>query len=203
MGDFSMAVLSLAACVLAASTAAKLKSRKAYRLFRHGLGETRLLPARLLSAAAAGLASAEAVIAATLIAAAVLTAAAGPSAIPVAELALAATAFLTSVLAVGIAVVIRHGTPAPCACFGANSGRPLGRTHLVRNLSLLALTCAGLVGDLLAPGHPAVVGAVLAAGAGAVAALLFIHWDDLTELFAPIPPSLGATPAVRADRRRD
>lgn len=204
MSDFSVAILSLAACVLAASAAAKLKSRTAYRLFCDGLREARLLPARLLPAAAAVLSGAEAVIAAGLIAAAVLTAAAAPAAIPLAELALAVMALVTSVLAAGIAVVIRRGTQAPCVCFGASSTRPLGWAHLLRNLSLLAVVCAGLAGVPLAHGHPGAAGAALAAGAGAMAALLFTRWDDLAELFAPISPSPRATPATgRADRRHN
>ena len=179
-----------------ASAAGKLKSRKAYRLFCNGLRETRLLPGGLLQAAAAVLSGAEAVIAAGLIAAVVLTAVAAPGAILFAELALAATAFLILVLAVGIAVAMRRGTRAPCPCFGTASSRPLGRAHLVRNISLLAVVCVGLVGVPLAHGRPAVAGAVLGAGTGAVIALLFIRWDDLAGLFAPDPAVLGHHPDV-------
>lgn len=204
MGEFSVAILILAACVLAASAAGKLKSRKAYRLYCDGLRETRLLPGSLLQAAAAVLSGAEAVIAAGLIAAAVLTAVEVRGAIPLAELALAATALLILVFAAGIAVVIRRGTRAPCPCFGTASSRPLGRAHLIRNLSLLAVVCVGLVAVPLAHGRLAVAGTVLAAGTGAVTALLFIRWDDLAGLFAPIPPSLGTSPASgRASHRRN
>ena len=123
MGDFSVAVLSLAACVLAASAAAKLRSRRAYRLFRDGLGETRLLPEHLLSPAAAALVGAEALIAAGLTAAAVLTATAAPGAIPLADCALAAAAFLILLLAAGIAVVMHRGTRAHCAGAGWHRAR--------------------------------------------------------------------------------
>jgi hypothetical protein len=203
--DFSIAVLSLAACVFAVSAAAKLRTPGAYRSFRDGLGETGLMPGRLLPATAALLSGAEAVIAAGLIAAAVLTAVAAPGAIPLAEFALAAAALLASVLAAGVAVVMHRGTRARCACFGAGSGRPLGRAHLARNLTLLAVICAGLAGPPLAHGRPAVGTAVIAAAAGAVAAMLFIRWEDLAELFAPIPPPLGgsAPQAGRSVSRHD
>ena len=51
VSEFSIVVLSLAGCVFAASAAAKLNGRLAYRSLRDGLGETGLIPARLLPAA--------------------------------------------------------------------------------------------------------------------------------------------------------
>ena len=48
LSEFSVAILILAACVFAASAAAKLHSRAAYRSFRAGLRETALMPERLL-----------------------------------------------------------------------------------------------------------------------------------------------------------
>ncbi|HLX48338.1 MAG TPA: MauE/DoxX family redox-associated membrane protein [Streptosporangiaceae bacterium] len=199
MDDFGVAVLSLAACVFGASAAAKLRSGKTYRLFRDGLLATRLLPRRLLAPAAAVLAGAEALVAAGLSATAVLIAASVPGAASLAEFALAVTALLSSLLTAGVAVVIRRGTQATCACFGPGRGRQLGRAHLVRNLSLLAVICAGMAGIALAHGRPAVAGAVLGAIAGAVAALLFIRWDDLAELFAP---SMGAAQTAGGAGRR-
>jgi hypothetical protein len=199
MDDFGVAVLSLTACVFGASAASKLSGAKAYRLFRDSLLATKLLPRHRLSAVAAVLAGAEVLAAAGLAAAAVLVAASVPGAISLAESALAVTALLIALLAAGVAVVIRRGTQAPCACFGPSRGRPLGRAHLVRNLSLLALICAGLAGVPLAHGRPTVAGAVLGAIAGAIAALLFIRWDDLAELFTPSMPA--AQTAGRTSRR--
>lgn len=202
MGDFSLAVLSLAACVLGASASAKLSSRKAYRSFSESLAKTRLLPEHLRSAGAAVLSWAEAAIAAGLVVADVLTIATMPGAILVAESALVAAACLVAVLAAGIAMVIRSGIRAPCACFGPGASRPLGMAHLVRNLSLLALVGVGLAYVSQAPRHPA-ASALLATGTGAVAALPFIRWDDLVDLFSPIQPSLNATSRARPDNRRD
>jgi hypothetical protein len=202
MDDFSIAVLSLAGCVFAVSVAGKLRGRRAYRSFRDGLRETGLVPGRLLPAIAAVLCWAEAVIAATLITAGALTAAATPGAKLLAESALAAAATLTAVLASGVAAVVRRGTQARCACFGAGAGRPIGRTHLVRNLTLLAVICAGLAAVmLLTHGRPALAAAAVAAAAGVLAAAVFIRWEDLTELFAPIPQPLAGTPGVRRSGR--
>lgn len=201
MDDFSIAVLSLAGCVFAVSAAGKLRGRRAYRSFRDGLRETGLVPGRLLPTIAAVLCGAEAVIAATLITAGALTATATPGAKLLAESALAAAATLTAVLAAGVAAVVRRGTKARCACFGAGAGRPIGRAHLVRNLILLAVICAGLAAVMLTHGRPALAAAAVAAAAGVLAALVFIRWEDLTELFAPIPQPLAGTPGVRRSGR--
>lgn len=201
MGDFSIAVLSLAGCIFAASAAAKVRSPRSYRAFREGLRETGVAPGRLLPAIAVALCAAEVIIAAGLIAADALTAASTPGAIVLAEAALAAAAVLTAVLTAAVAAVIRRGTEARCPCFGAGPARPLGQVHLVRNLSLLALVGAGLAGAMLTPGRPALAGMVVAAAAGALAAPIFIRWEDLAELFAPIPRPLAGTPATQRSSR--
>jgi hypothetical protein len=203
MYEVSIVVLSLAGWVFAASGPAKLRSRPGYHAFRRELGNTKLIPMRLLPTAAASLVGAEAVTAAGLLAAAGLIAAAAPGAIRLAESALAAAAVLTAALATGVAMVICRGTQARCACFGAHSTRPLGWVHLARNMCLLAMIGAGLAAVPLAHGRPPLAGTVLSALAGAVAALLFIRWDDLAELFGPIPSSMTAAPAARQTARRD
>jgi hypothetical protein len=197
VSELSVAVLSLAACVFAASAAAKLRSRRAYRSFRAGLRETALMPERLLPVAVAALPIAEAVTAGGLVTAAVLVATAGARGIPAAEAALTVAALMTAMLAAGVGVVMRRGTRARCACFGTGSGRPLGGVHLIRNLALLAVLAIGIVGGPLGQARPAPAGTAVAGAAGAVAALLFIGWEDLAELFAPIPPAPSATLAVQ------
>jgi hypothetical protein len=206
MGEFSLALLTLAGCVFAASAAAKIRSRPAYRWFSAGLRETGLVPERLLPRAAAVLCAAEAVTGAGLIGAAVATAAGWPGGIVVAETAPATAAVLTGVLAVGVAAVIRRGTQARCACFGAGPRRPLGREHLARNLCLLAVLGADMAAASFGQ-RPAPAAAIVAAAAGVTASLLFIRWDDLVELFAPMPRSYirsrpaADTPAVRQTDR--
>jgi hypothetical protein len=202
MGEFSVAVLGLSGSIFAASAAAKLHSSRAYRSFRDGLRESRLLPRHLLFAAAALLAGAEVVVAAGLLAAVALTAAAAPVATRFAEAGLVAAAVLTMVLTAGVAVVLHHGTPARCACFGGRASRPLGSAHFVRNVGLLAAVCSGLASTLHAHGRPALIGTLLAAVTGAIAALLFTRWDDLIELFAPLSPSTGAASQPPRSGRR-
>ena len=111
--------------------------------FRDGLRETGLVPGRLLPFTAAALCWVEAVTGAGLLAAAALTAVAASGAAPLAETVLAIAAWLTGVLAAGVAS--RRGSQARCACFGAVTSRPLNRAHLLRNLSLLAVVCASAV----------------------------------------------------------
>jgi hypothetical protein len=189
--------LILAACVFAASAATKLHNRAAYRSFRAGLRESALIPEGLLPVGVAALAGAEAVTAVGLASAAVLVAAAGTGASTAAEAVLAIACLLTFALAAGIAVVMRRGTKARCACFGASSSRPLGGVHLLRNLALLAVLAAGLASSALRHGHPSPAGTAVAAAAGAVAALLFIRWEELAELFAPIPSIAPAAPPAQ------
>lgn len=193
MRDCVTAVLVMTACVFAASAASKLRSRQAYLAFRAGLGEAALVPPPVLPVTAALLAGAEAVLAAALTAAAVAVLAAAPGASWLAGSALAAAAGLMVVLLAGVTVVVRRGTRARCACFGASS-QPLGLTHVVRNACLLAVLAGGLAALPLAGGRAAVAGMALAVAGGLVLSLLFIRWDDLTGLFAPMPaerPSPG------------
>jgi hypothetical protein len=195
--EFITAMLAMAAGVFAGSAAAKLRSRAAYRGFVTGLRDTRLIPGRLLKPGAATLAAAESACAIALVSAVALrlawpAEAAGPT-----LAALAVAVALAAVLAAGVATVLRRGTIARCACFGAGAGRPLGAAHLVRNLCLLALLAAALAGLALAPARwaptgpplasPALTGPGLAAAAGLVIAVLLIRWDDLAYLLAPLP----------------
>lgn len=195
MGELSIIALTVAGRVFAASSIGKLSGRGAYRSFRDQLADTGLIPRSMVHAAAASLAGIEASAAAALLISDVLTLVAAPGAAWLAESALTVAAAITAVLALGVAVIVRRGTRAPCACFGARSGRPIGQAHLARNLILLTVVCAGLVAAPLAPGRSLLPGAVLAVLVGAVTALLFARWDDIAILFAP--PSGAARRARR------
>ncbi|MFC5831452.1 MauE/DoxX family redox-associated membrane protein [Nonomuraea insulae] len=84
----------------------------------------------------------------------------------------------------GIAGALRRGERTACRCFGA-SKMPLGRRHLVRNGLLAVVAVLALVsGDVLAA-EP--VGLAVAGAAASVLALLVIRFDDVIDLFAPIP----------------
>lgn len=209
MTEFITAMLAMAAGVFAGSAAAKLRSRAAYRGFAAGLRDTRLMPGRLLILGAATLAAAESACAATLAGALILRLAWPAEGAGLALAALAVAVALTAVLAAGVGTALRRGTIAHCACFGAGAGRPLGAAHLVRNLCLLALLATALAGLALTPGGPApagpaltgpaLTGPALAAAAGLVIAVLFIRWDDLAYLLAPLPVNrqlLRADPAA-------
>jgi methylamine utilization protein MauE len=193
VGELIVGVLSMAGIVFGASSAGKLRSGPAFRSFTAGLGDTRLVPARRLTAIGAVLAASEAVVAILLAVAALLVWAGAGVALAIG--ALAAAALLTSVLAAGVAVVMRRGVRARCACFGAASNQPLGPVHLIRNLSLLAVEVVGLALSPLAAA-PAPAGGLVALLAGLVGALLVIRWEDLAALVLPMPPLPGAAPAA-------
>ncbi|MFC4049531.1 MauE/DoxX family redox-associated membrane protein [Actinomadura syzygii] len=74
-------------------------------------------------------------------------------------------------------VVAGGGPRVSCRCFGTRSA-PLGARHLVRNGVLLAACLLGLT----ASGPTPVAGAVVAAAAGALAAVLIVSLDDLAHL---------------------
>lgn len=186
MTELVLAVLALAACVYGTSSGTKLTSRTNYAAFRDGLAETSLVPRRLLPATAAILAGGEAIVAAGLLGALVLVAGGLAGSVPVAAAALACGTVLTGILAAGVIAVVRSGTKAACACFGAKAGRELTGAHVGRNVALLAVLVAGLIGNEFRHGRPAAAAVIVAIAAGAVVALLLIRFDDLVDLFAPV-----------------
>jgi hypothetical protein len=197
MTDFAIAVLAFAASVYGLSAGAKLRSRRAYRSFRQGLGEAALVRRQCLPVIAAVLVSAESVVTVLAIAAIVTTASlAGATAAAVAALGIAA--LLSIVLAAGVATVMHRGTRARCACFGFSSDRPMGGAHLIRNLILAAVLLAGLIGSVPGHGRPGLAAVVVAVVAGVVAGLVLVRLDDLIELFAPLP--LASTSAAQTAR---
>jgi hypothetical protein len=195
--EIVIAVLTVVLVVYATSATAKIRSGPAYRSYRDGLGETALVPRSWLPLTAAALAGCEVAVAMAALAAGALTLGSWPAARIVAFAALGLAALLTSVLAVGIGVVLHRGIRAPCACFGSGSVRPLGGAHLARNVAMLALLMAGLAGNVAHHGQPAPPAAVVTLAAAAVAALLLIHLDDLAELLAPMPMAATVNRARR------
>jgi methylamine utilization protein MauE len=189
MTELIIAVLTMAACVYGASSASKLTSSRNYRAFRDGLAQTGLVRAHLLRGVAAVLAAGEATVTVLLATAAVLAAAGTPGSVPFAAIALGCGIALTGVLAAGVARVIRSGTRAICACFGARSGQEISGSHLVRNIALLLVLIAGLIGNVLRHGRPAPAAVIVVLAAGAVIGLLLVRFDDLVELFAPVRES--------------
>jgi hypothetical protein len=186
MTELVIAVLATACCVYLTSAVAKLRSRAAYLTFRMGLAETKLIRPRLLPATAALLVSWEALASVSTAAVIVLTAVGWAAAATAAAATLGLAIALTGVLAAGVAVILRRGTQARCACFGAVSERLLGRPQLARNSVLLAALASALVCSQASLGQATAGEAVVAALAGAVIGLLLIRLDDIVELFTPI-----------------
>ncbi|MGH3203738.1 MAG: hypothetical protein ACRDP5_17045 [Streptosporangiaceae bacterium] len=59
----------------------------------------------------------------------------------------------------------------------------------------------GLTTVPLTQPRPIIVGTLLAAAISGVAALLFIRWDDLADLLAPIPQPAAGSQATRRPSR--
>ena len=186
MAELAIAALMTAVVTYGISATAKLRSRRAYRDFRAGLAATALVGRPLTGLVAAMLAAAEAVVAAlcaTALIMAFLPRPAGLAGPALTGAALAGAAALAAVLTAGVAVAVRRGVTAPCACFGSADRSPLSGVHLARNAGLLVVLAAGAasVGLERWPAGPAA--AALAAATGGVSALLLTRLDDLTALF--------------------
>ncbi len=191
----------LAALVFGFSAGSKLGSAAAYRRFRAALASTGLLPGRprpLRSVLTAGLAAAESVVALSLAFAAILAVIGSGPWVVVSLLALILACALAGLLIAGVAVLVRRGVLARCACFGGTASEPIGVVHLARNLTLLAVLLAGLLAVGLAGagrgGPEPAAGVVMAVVAGGCGALLIARWEDLAVLVTPVS-------SIRASRR--
>jgi hypothetical protein len=91
----------------------------------------------------------------------------------------------------GLAWSRRRGDEVRCRCFGSAGGR-VDTSHLVRNALLVLIALAGLPALVLAGRPPALGGAGLAIGIGAVVGLLAARWDDLAFVLGS-PGQAGAT----------
>jgi hypothetical protein len=188
-GQAVLTVRVMLALVLLVSVISKTRGRSAFAVFRHWVGELRVVPERLSATVAATLTAGEAVALALLVVPA--TAVAG----------LALTAAIMLVFAAAIAVIIRRGVSVPCRCFGGSS-RPMGRLEIARNLvlALLAASTAAVALLTSAPGlsapHASAPGAVAAIAAGAALAAAAVRLDRLPAAVSRRRPADGA------DRRR-
>ncbi len=184
MTELVIAALMTAVVTYGVSAASKLRSGRAYRAFRAGLAATALVSRPLTGLAAAVLVTAEAAVTGLCAAALIMTflsRAPAPALTGVALVACAAA--LMAVLTAGVAVAVRRGVTAPCACFGSGGRAPLGGVHLARNAFLLAVLVAGVASAGLQRWQPGLAAAVLAASAGGVLALLLTRLDDVAALF--------------------
>ena len=178
-----MFALALIVVVFGASAVTKLRSPGSYRSYVAGLAESQLVTGRALTVTAAALAVGEALVAVGATAAAALVAAAPPAPASLPAIALGAAAILTAVLTAGVAVVLRRGTRARCACFGSSASRPLGPPHLVRNAAMLAVAIIGLAATVAGTTDSSAGASVVALTGGGIIGLVAIHLDDLVDLF--------------------
>jgi hypothetical protein len=187
---FALAVIIV---VFGVSAATKLRRRDSYASYVAGLGESRLVAGRALTVTAAVLAAGEALVALCAVVAAVFLVAAhrAPAGLPM--VGLAAAVVLTGILTVGVAMVLRRGTRARCACFGSSAARPLGPPHLVRNAVMLAVAIIGLAASVAGTADIPVGASIVALAGGGVVGLLAVHLDELVDLFAASPASNRAT----------
>jgi hypothetical protein len=182
------AVLVVAVCcrvvlgaVFVASVAGKVRDRAAFAEFRGSLVRMRLAGPRSVGAVAAATVLAEAAVV-------VAMCLPGPS-WPGFAFALALLAVLTA----GVLRTLRRGLSEPCRCFGP-ARRPLGRVHVVRNALLGAVALGGGAAGLLGAGSPAqgtgplvAVGVVTGVVAGLALAALLVRFEDVVDLFGPLP----------------
>jgi hypothetical protein len=201
MAELVIAALMTAVVTYGISATAKLRSRRAFRDFRAGLAATALVSRPLTGPVAAALAAAEVAVAGLCATALTMTFLSRPGApagtflagtflagtvltgTVLTGAALASAAALTAVLTAGVAVAVRRGVTAPCACFGSRGRAPLSGVHLTRNACLLTVLVAGAGGAGLERWPPGPAAAALAAVAGGVSALLLTRLDELTALF--------------------
>lgn len=174
-----IAVLGVVFVVSATSKA------RAWREFAGSLRPLGIVPDHLVPAVAVAVTAAEAAVAAGLGWTWAATARLVPAVPWVAVGSLLGTGALLGVFTVGIALALRRGATARCACFGA-AEQVLGPRHLVRNAVLLLVTGAAVVLAVVdrPAGEP--VAALVGTAGGAVVALVVIRLDDLVELFVPL-----------------
>ncbi len=174
--------------VFGVSSFSKVRSVTAHRAFVASLRPWQFLPVRFLALVAALVTGAE--IAVVLGASWTLAGIMFRRSWRAAGLGtLVLAALLLIVLTIGIAVALRQGTEATCACFGVTE-RPLSGAHLVRDCVLLLAVLSGLAlvaAESDRPTQPA--GAMLGLVSGAVVGLIVVRLDDLVELFTSRPTS--------------
>jgi hypothetical protein len=90
---------------------------------------------------------------------------------------------LTAGFTTAVGASLRRGEAAPCRCFG-RSATPLGARHVLRNVVLMLIAVAGLVGQWPDPSvSPAIV--LIGTAAGLFIGLAGAAFDDIVGLGAP------------------
>jgi hypothetical protein len=108
------------------------------------------------------------------------------AAVPVLLLLLPAAGFCLAIALLGVFLVAivrahRAGSRVACRCFG-DSGSALGPRHAVRNAALIVVAALGAAtANAPAPSQPAI--AIAAVGAGLIGSVVFILFDEISDLF--------------------
>jgi hypothetical protein len=159
----------------------------AQRGFAASLRRLGLIPGRLVRPVAAAVTAMELAVAIGLGWAILAGVGLAPAGWTAGLLSLVGAGLLLTVLSAGIALALRRGVRATCACFGATA-RPLGVRHLVRNALLITVVLAGITVRALTTAPTAGIGgALVGLAGGAVGALILVRLDDLVELFRSTP----------------
>ncbi|MEV0489540.1 MauE/DoxX family redox-associated membrane protein [Streptomyces atratus] len=183
MAYFVLACQVLTALVFLTAAAGKLRSRAVYAGFVAELGNWPLVPAGLRPAVARAVSVAEAAVPVLI-------------AVPVTRRAGAALAALLLAAFLAAMILMRaRGTVARCTCFGRNPAT-LGTRHLVRTAVLFGAAVSALPGQG-ADGPATVGGGLIAAGFGALGALVAVTLDDIAEAAGPATPR-GVTHTPRS-----
>ncbi|GAA2332488.1 MauE/DoxX family redox-associated membrane protein [Dactylosporangium salmoneum] len=169
----------LIATVFAVSAFTKVRSAAAFGAFRRSTRRMAILPERLVRPVAVLVVGCEVAIVLLLAAPTRITGALG--------LGLAA-ALLTG-LAGAIGLVVWRGVSTTCQCFG-HSAVPLGKFHIWRNLTLIAIAAVAAVAGLVTDTSPDLGGALLAGLAGVLGGALVTVLDDVRQLL--LPPKTSA-----------
>jgi hypothetical protein len=184
--------------VFTVSASSKVRSAAARRAFSASLRAAGLVAPRLAGPVAVAIGVAESGIMLGLGWAVVSTVAPLPGGYQIGFATLSAAALVLAVLSCGVALALRRGTNAHCACFGATE-RPLRGLHLVRNGVLLLVAASALVFLVITRGDDVEsVGAVLGMTSGAIAGAVVIRLDDVVDLF--IPPRTAGPDELRASQ---
>lgn len=184
--------------VFAVSASSKIRSAATRRAFEGSLRATGLVATRLVGPVAVAIGMAESCIMLGLGWAVVATAAPLPGGYPIGFATLPATALILAVLSAGVALTLRRGTNARCACFGV-AERPLRGLHLVRNGVLLLVAVSALVLLVITRGNDVeAVGAGLGMISGAIAGAVVIRLDDVVDLF--LPPRTAGPDGLRSSQ---
>ncbi|CAM5356913.1 MauE/DoxX family redox-associated membrane protein [Streptomyces pilosus] len=160
--------------VFLCSVVGKVRSAEAYQAFRLAVAQLAPPLRRGTKAVAPLVIAAEAAVPAALVVPATV------------NVGFATATALLLVFTLALAGVVRRKGSAACHCFGGSE--PVAPRHVARNVLLVGVALAGLVGGFTraetAAGSPA--GLLLAVGGGALLALFTVTLDDLAHLWGPV-----------------